>query len=1388
MATYDAGDASINVRPSLKDFKRLLAADLQAIDAPTFDVPIAADITRAQAEMERWRAQQEQDALDIRVDVDTSSIARVVRELDSLSSAGAKAMSALKWNAGALGLGSLPAMATGVASVAAALQQVAQVGLVLPGMFAGIATSVGTVALGFKGMGDAVEANVEALREGTPEAVEKANDSLKRLAPSAQEVVKALAESSDVLDHLNRVAAQPMFEGVDQVIRDLTGKSLPTLEKGLGSVGKAWNATFKELGATLGSDQSLSLLDRIFGNTADAQTRANAAIEPLVNAFGTLTAAGSDTLPRLADGLTGIAERFNRFITAADQDGRLAKWIDEGIKGIGHLGSIVLDLGKSFTAITEAAGGGEGLLALLDTGAEKLATFLNSAEGQDKLTQFFNEGKEQLGQWLPILQNLVGIFGGVYSAAKQWTDAMLPPLQQITGFLAEHPGLIQGVATAFIAWKTIDGVTSLLGALTNVSTMLRVTLPAAAAEGAAAAGASLGPLAAIIGGSTAGIYALFSGGRALLDNQALNGAVPSQARPFLSNEEWLTLSPEEILKRLNERGGTFLAPTPAPPDSSGLASVLGAPEAPPPPNPRAVQGPLPASPGGLFGPGGALGAAPPSNTEAPEDLAGLYGAYERGGPTPSGTGPGPTGGFLAELHGDEWVANKRGRAVLGDEFLAAANLGLVDLGRLPGFEGGGYIDPNGNPVHPGVAPGPGAAPSIAPNPYQGGGLAGIFNSVASGIQGPIGNAMALGSSLANLGTPAGDSSAIPGLQSQHGAGTIVPAGYTPAAAAPLSLADRAARIPGLWGLVGSAFSSDPASNLMAWGEQTGQWLGNFTARTVGSFTTALWQGALDMVGLGGSILSPNNTWNQAGQSVGEFAFGSEGPLGQLLGANQGAGSQTSAAAGSAEDPRRSREAVQKITRADQRVAEIQKRISELPANAKESRRAALHNDLANAQQDATDAREDLARLGGVNVGSGGGRARQSISSTYPTEGSGAERWRPTVRQVLATYGPAYGITTANAQSWEDALVRQIATESGGNPNSVNPNDSNGRGGRQRVAGILNFLEATFNSHNITGGSYMDPAAQIAAALPYVSQKWGVDDSGAPLQIGRGQGFSGGGAARGPGGPKGDKIAAWLSDNEHVLTSEDVDAMGGQDEVYAFRSALHRAWGGEISTAAVRPAPAPRPPLTEIKRMMPPPPAAAAPAPRPTPPPAPAAAAPPPAPVIDAGPPQPAAAAPQPPNPTIPPAGAAAHRNTGAGGVNHNLPAIDTAIDSTASTLGNIAATAISMGAAGAGGAGGVGAGAAGALASSMAQGLFQQGGKIAKNVVNVFSSALVGNLGDNTTAGAYGAPVLSAPPQPARSIDASTRFGDVHVGDPRDFVEQQRLYEQQREQSMVSYV
>lgn len=191
--------------------------------------------------------------------------------------------------------------------------------------------------------------------------------------------------------------------------------------------------------------------------------------------------------------------------------------------------------------------------------------------------------------------------------------------------------------------------------------------------------------------------------------------------------------------------------------------------------------------------------------------------------------------------------------------------------------------------------------------------------------------------------------------------------------------------------------------------------------------------------------------------------------------------------------------------------------------------------------------QDLINSGGLPGGGMGpdGRPVPGQSFTAAAPGGGAEAWRSQVRAAIRRFGPQYGIT--NPQAWEDAMVRQIQSESGGNPGADNPNDSNGRGGKQHVRGLLQFLDSTYNANNITGRPAGDPLGQIAAFIPYVMNKYGVDASGAPNHVGRGVGYAGGGTLapgnrdgqgviHGPGTGTSDSIAGLVDGTRAVALS------------------------------------------------------------------------------------------------------------------------------------------------------------------------------------------------------------------------------------------------------------
>ena len=415
--------------------------------------------------------------------------------------------SPLGFNAMALGLGSWPAAATAVTNLTGAIQQLLQVGGLVPGMVGGIVSSVATLKIGFNGVEDAVKAAWEAAASGDPKDIKKAAEAMENLAPSAKSAVTALVGLRGEWQHLQRdVVQQNLFDGLDTTITALATKAMPTLEKELGGISKAWNGTFKQLGTSLGSDSSMSLLDHLFGNTSEAQSRLNKAIEPATHAIETLMSESSDFLPRLADGVGAVATRFDNWITKSVENGNLDKWINEGIEGATNFGNAFLNVGKIINDLTTAAGGGGGFLKWLNDATGRLHDFLSSTEGQEKLTAFFKEGREQLSEWGEILKHVWSLFTEVYDAAKQWTGLLLPALTTIAGLLDKMGGSLSVLVTGFLAFQSMRGIGRLAFSLAGLNGGLATTADglATAATGTEKLSTRLGRMA----GMTAGIAGL----------------------------------------------------------------------------------------------------------------------------------------------------------------------------------------------------------------------------------------------------------------------------------------------------------------------------------------------------------------------------------------------------------------------------------------------------------------------------------------------------------------------------------------------------------------------------------------------------------------------------------------------------------------------------------------------------------------------------------------------------------------------------------------------------------------------------------------------------------------------------------------------------------------
>lgn len=129
-------------------------------------------------------------------------------------------------------------------------------------------------------------------------------------------------------------------------------------------------------------------------------------------------------------------------------------------------------------------------------------------------------------------------------------------------------------------------------------------------------------------------------------------------------------------------------------------------------------------------------------------------------------------------------------------------------------------------------------------------------------------------------------------------------------------------------------------------------------------------------------------------------------------------------------------------------------------------------------------------------------AKAGVSNPTGAVSGGVEHWRPLVAKVLSYehLNPGFILD----------VLYQMMTESGGNPNAINLNDSNAAAG-DPSRGLMQTIMSTFLRWHWPGTSFniYDPEANIAAALNYGAHNGRGFGTG-PGQIGSGHGYAAGG--------------------------------------------------------------------------------------------------------------------------------------------------------------------------------------------------------------------------------------------------------------------------------------
>lgn len=225
----------------------------------------------------------------------------------------------------------------------------AAVALLVPATIGSAVLAVGALKLALGGVGDALKAG---LVKGD---VEKFNELLKKLSPSAQAVVRDLVGLKAAFDFLKRSVQESFFAPLVDQIRKLATTYLPILRIHLMDVAATFGAATRELMLWLRTPDMVRLLDGALDAMAAAVSNIAEGLPGIVRGLLTLVGVGATFLPGLTGGFAELTNRFAAWMQEIAASGQLQDFISNGLSGFGDLLRIVRELGVIMHTVLGAA-------------------------------------------------------------------------------------------------------------------------------------------------------------------------------------------------------------------------------------------------------------------------------------------------------------------------------------------------------------------------------------------------------------------------------------------------------------------------------------------------------------------------------------------------------------------------------------------------------------------------------------------------------------------------------------------------------------------------------------------------------------------------------------------------------------------------------------------------------------------------------------------------------------------------------------------------------------------------------------------------------------------------------------------------------------------------
>lgn len=421
----------------LKEELQAAKAELKALGSETVDVDADLNTAAMKIHIREIEAQlaildQKDVSVDVNVDRDGAARGGLMGLIDlgrkawdalgNLLSDGARSASSsvtgMGSSAGSAG-GEVGALAS-VAGEAAAVVGVIMVAAVGAGITAlvALAASAGAAALALGALAIAAAALVIPFAVTAVGAIAVFKEEADKAGTAANALKTRASGIASVFKSALRPAADAVFRGLTAALKGVP-QLLRSLQPAFTTLGKAIGSAFKTLGQEFTSPAWQAFFKLLAGAAARVVPLLTGSFIQFARILRNIATAA---MPFLIQGLKAI----NRWLKGLAGGTSNAESLRKGISGlVGHLVEWVklgAELGKGFFGLLKAAAPiGLAIVKWLSEGAQKIQEWVNSAEGQQRIKQFFEDV-------LPLIKQVATFFGQLAIVAIELFQALAPSI------------------------------------------------------------------------------------------------------------------------------------------------------------------------------------------------------------------------------------------------------------------------------------------------------------------------------------------------------------------------------------------------------------------------------------------------------------------------------------------------------------------------------------------------------------------------------------------------------------------------------------------------------------------------------------------------------------------------------------------------------------------------------------------------------------------------------------------------------------------------------------------------------------------------------------------------------------------------------------------------